>query len=118
MYFWTRPFNVAKNLGLSISTNMSRILLKIIMKRLKEAYETNISDSQFGLRRNRSTTDAIFVLKTVIDKNKESLIAVYIDLTAAYNHIPRNFLFKVLDLRTGASHLIAILYKIYQGTTE
>ena len=65
-----------------------------------------ISDSQFGFRMYQSTTDAVFVLKTVIDKNKDSLIAVYIDLTAAYDHIPRNFLLKVLDLRTGASHVI------------
>lgn len=44
-------------------------------------------------------------------------ITVYVDLTAAYNHIPRDFLFKVLNLRTGATHPIAILYKMYQGTT-
>ena len=112
------PLNIAKNYrGLSIGTNMSRILAKIIMKRSKEAYETNISDYQFGFRRNRSTTDEIFVLKTMIDKNKVSLIAVYIDLTAAYDHIPRNILFKVVDLMTVAPHLIAILYKMYQGTT-
>ena len=62
------PFNIAKNYrGLSIGANMSRILAKIILKRLKEAYEKNISDAQFGFRRNRSTTDAIFVLKSVID---------------------------------------------------
>ena len=79
---------------------------EIIMKRFKEAYGTNISDTQLGFRRNRSTTDAILVMKTVIDKYNGTLIAVYIDLTAAYDHIPRNFLFKVLDLRTGASHLI------------
>ena len=112
------PFNIAKNYrGLSIGANMSRILAKIILKRLKEAYEKNISDEQFGFRRNRSTTDAIFVLKSVIDKYNDTLIAVYIDLSAAYDHIPRNFMFKVLDLRTGARHLIAILYKMYQGTT-
>ena len=112
------PFNIAKNYrGLSIGANMSRILAKVILKRLKEAYEKNISDAQFGFRRNRSTTDAIFVLKSVIDKYNGTLIAVYIDLTAAYDHIPRNFMFKVLELRTGASHLIAILFKMYQGTT-
>ena len=31
--------------------------------------------------------------------------------------MPRNFPFKVLDSRTGASHRIAILYKMYQGFT-
>ena len=57
------------------------------------------------------------MLKSVIDKYNDTLIAVYIDLTAAYDHMPRNFPFKVLDLRTGASHLIAILYKMCRGAT-
>ena len=57
------------------------------------------------------------MLKSVIDKYNDTLIAVYIDLTAAYDHMPRYFPFKVLDLRTGASHLIAILYKMCRGTT-
>ena len=57
------------------------------------------------------------MLKFVIDKYNDTLIAVYIDLTAAYDHMPRNFPFKVLDLRTGASHLIAILYKMCRGAT-
>ena len=43
--------------GISIGTNMSRILCKIIIERMKEAYETSISNCQFGFRINRSTTD-------------------------------------------------------------
>ena len=39
---------------------------------------------------------------------------MYIDLTAAYGH---NFLFRVLSIRTGAYHIIAILRKMYEGTT-
>ena len=57
------------------------------------------------------------MLKSVIDKYSDTSIVVYIDLTAAYDHIQWNFPFKVLDLRTGASHLIAILHKMHQGTT-
>ena len=45
------------------------------------------------------------------------LIATIVDLTAAYDHIPRGFLFKVLSFRTGAKLLIRLLHKIYQGTT-
>ena len=109
---------IAKNYrGLSIGANMSRILSKIIINRLKEAYETNISDSQFGFRRNRFTTDSIYVLRSVIDKYNDTLIAVYVDLQAAYDHVPRDFMFRVLNLRTGATHLMANLYKMYQGTT-
>ena len=64
--------------GLSIGANMSRLLAKIVRLRLSEAYETNIDDSQCGFRRNRSTTDAIFVRKSVIDKYSDTLIAILI----------------------------------------
>ena len=43
--------------GISIGTNMSRIFCKIIIDRIQDAYENNISNAQFGFRRNQSTTD-------------------------------------------------------------
>ena len=110
--------NVGANYrGISIGANMSRILAKIILARMKEAYETHLGERQFGFRRNKSTSDAIFIMKSVVQKHGGTLVAVYIDLTAAYDHIPRDFLFRVLQIRTGASHLIAILRKMYEGTT-
>ena len=110
--------SLAKNYrGLSIGANLGKILPCIILMRIKEAYEQNISESQFGFRCNRSTSDAIFVVKSVIEKYAGNLVIVYIDLTAAYDHIPRNFLFQVITLRTGAHHLVAILQKMYEGTT-
>ena len=42
---------------------------------------------------------------------------IYIDLTAAYGHDLQDFLFRVLRQRTGALRLIAILQKMYEGTT-
>ena len=87
--------------GLSIGANTSRVLAKVVLEWLKEAYETNIDETQFGIRRN--CDDAIFVFNKYNDK----LIAVYIDLTDACDSISQNFMFKVLDLRTDVSHLIA-----------
>ena len=42
---------------------------------------------------------------------------VYIDLTAVYDHIPRDFLFHVLNLWTGTAHIVAILHAMYNNTT-
>ena len=56
-------------------------------------------------------------MKMVTEKVGGTVIAVYIDLTAAYDHISRDFLFRVLNIRTGAKHLVAILKKMYEGTT-
>ena len=53
----------------------------------------------------------------VIDKYGDVFIAVYVDLTAAYDHIPRDFLFKVLEFRTGALFLMHILKLMYKKTT-
>jgi len=103
--------------GISIGTNMSRILSKVIIERLKTAYENSISNAQYGFRANRSTTDGIFIMKNVVDKYKDPFVAVYVDLTAAYDHIPRDFLFRVLEIRTGASFLLSILKLVYVGTT-
>ena len=103
--------------GISIGANMSHILSKIIIGRIKDAYEKHISEFQFGFRRNRSTADGIFMMKNIIEKTKDPLIAVYVDLTAAYDHIPRDFLFRVLKFRLQAPHLVDILQLMYQGTT-
>ena len=103
--------------ALSIGSNLSKIIPRIILNRLHETYELNISESQFGFRKGRSTVDAIFVIKNVIQKHAGPLVLVFVDLTAAYDHIPRDFLFRVLELRTGAKLLVYILRKLYDGTT-
>ena len=57
--------NVAANYrGISIGANMSRILAKIILNRFKAAYETHLGENQFGFRSNKSTSDAIFIMKS------------------------------------------------------
>ena len=103
--------------ALSIGSNLSKIVPRIILNRLLETYERNISESQFGFRKGRSTCDAIFILKNVIQKHSGPLVLLFVDLTAAYDHIPRDFLFRVLEFRTGAKILVYILRKLYDGTT-
>ena len=41
-----------------------------------QTYEYNISESQFGFRKGRSTSDAIFILKNVIQKHSGPLVLV------------------------------------------
>ena len=103
--------------ALSIGSNLSKIIPHIILNRLQETYERNISESQFGFRKGRSTCDAIFIIKNVIQKHAGPLVLTFVDLTAAYDHIPRDFLFRVLEFRTGAKILVYILRKLYDGTT-
>ena len=102
--------------ALSIGSNLSKIVPRIILNRLQGTYEENISEAQFGFRKGRSTCDAIFILKNIIKKHSGLLVLVFVDLTAAYDHIPREFLFRVLEFRTGAKILVYILRKLYDRT--
>ena len=85
---------------------------RIILNRLQNTYEQNISESQFDFRKGCSTCDAIFSLKNVIEKHAGPLVLVFIDLTAAYDHIPTEFLFRVLEFRTCAKLLVYIIRKL------
>ena len=103
--------------ALSVGANLSKILSRVILNRIGDSYEQSMSETQFGFRRGRSTCDAIFILNNIINKYDGLLVATFVDLTAAYDHIPRDFLFRVLSFRTGAKLLVNLLCKMYQGTT-
>ena len=72
------------NRGLFMGANMSRIIAKIIMGSLKDACGIMISEAQYWFRKNRSTTNGMFIVRTIFKKNAGPLNAVYIELTAAY----------------------------------
>ena len=103
--------------GLSITSTLSKLFTSIIINRLKPIYEAILLPSQFGFRANKSTNDAIFVLKNIIDNSSEELHCCFIDLKAAYDWIDRDILFKIVEYRTNSPLLTKLLKCMYIGTT-
>ena len=95
---------------------ISRLLPRLIIERLRNCYEKLIMKNQFGFRQNRSTTDAIFIVREAIRSTKKPLHLCIIDLRAAYEHIDRDMLFSVVGIRTKAPKLTSILKSLYTGT--
>ena len=109
--------SLAKNYrSIFVMSTISRLLPKIILDRFGDSYERILMENQFGFRKNRSTTDAIFIVREAIRSTKNPIHLCMIDLRAAYDHIDRNMLFKVLEIRTKAHLLTAILKSLYTGT--
>ncbi|GFR99677.1 endonuclease-reverse transcriptase [Elysia marginata] len=55
---------------IALISHASKILLIIILNRMKCKVEEELSDCQAGYRANRGTTDMLFVLQIIIEKNK------------------------------------------------
>ena len=109
--------SLAKNYrSIFVMSTISRILPIIILNRLGNTYEHLLMKNQFVFRKNRSTTDAIFIVREAIQSTKDPIYLCMIELRAAYDHIDRNMLFKVLSIRTKAFMLRSILKALYTGT--
>ena len=104
---------------LSIIATISKVLSAIIVKRIREAYEYILLRSQFGFRGNRSTTDAILILRQLLENTrrvKEPMYIAFVDLKAACNWIPKDALFKLLEIRLKSPLLVSIARALYTGT--
>ena len=103
--------------GISITATLSKIISSIIVDRIRGTYESILLPTQFGFRKNRSTCDAIFITRKIISNSKQPLYICFIDLKAAYDWVPREALFRVLEIRLQCPKLVSILRALYTGTS-
>ena len=110
--------DASKYRGMQISATTNKVMMQILLQRAQEHYEKSILPSQYGFMPNKSTTDAIFIARQLIEKCADEIWGSFVDLTAAYDHIPRKMLWKVLRLRFGKENekIVELLETIYENT--
>ena len=109
--------------GISIGSTVCKLMVNIILNRLKTWYECQLSDHQNGFRKDRGTADGIYTIKRVqqISSRKlQPIFLLFVDLSAAFDHIPRKWLFESINLRFRPNQIpkvISILNVLYQNTS-
>ena len=85
---------------ISLLSLPGKVYAKCLKKNWQEIVESKLEDGQCGFRPGRSTTEQILTLKQIFDKSWEhgkDLFACFVDLEKAYDRVPQNKLWKVLQ---------------------
>ena len=91
---------------------------RVIETRIRK--EVTIAEQKFGFMPGRSTTDAIFCLRMLLEKWNEGRKAVhcaFIDLAKAYDMVPKEELSECLRLAETPGFYIRIIKDMYDGAT-
>ena len=102
--------------GISLLSLLGKVYAKCLERICREIVESKLEDGQCGFCLGRSTTDQIFTLKQIFEKPWEygkDLFACFVDLEKAYDRVPRDKLWKVLQEYGNNGQLLRAIKSFY-----
>ena len=104
--------------GIALLFHAGKIYTRIVETKLRECVEGVLDTSQYGFRPGRSTINAVFIVKMLLEKSWEWGIdqyALFVDLEKAFDRVNRNHLWKVLkeNRYNIPTKLIRVIRSIY-----
>ena len=102
--------------GIKLMSHTMKLWERVIEQRLRGT--TQISTNQFSFMPRRSTIEAIFLIRQVMEQfreQKKDLHIVFIDLEMAYNKIPRNIMWWALDKHKVPTKYVTLIKDMYNN---
>ncbi|KAI5692524.1 hypothetical protein M8J77_008381, partial [Diaphorina citri] len=84
---------------LSLTSHASKILTRIVLRRIEKNIDNYLTDDQFGFRRGMGTREAIITLRQVIEKRNKKGKPTYIsfvDLEKAFDNVNWTKMFELM----------------------
>ena len=103
---------------ISLISHASKILLNVLLKRMENKLEEEVSNTQAGFRKNRETRDHIFNLRMIIQKYREinaSLHTFFIDYSKAFDCVNHEQMWQILKKMNFNQKLINLIRSLYEG---
>ena len=89
---------------------------RVIIERVIECTEEQLSEEQGGFRRGRGCVDQVFALRSIVEKYLEKKREVYVafmDLEKAYDRVDREAMWRVLQMYGVNGRLIEAIKGFY-----
>ena len=84
--------------GITLTSTLSKMFTYLLNQRLGQWCENNniLSEAQFSYKAGYGTTDAIFVLRMLLDMNRSGIHLAFIDFCKAFDNVNRNVMYAKL----------------------
>src|SRR5688572_9420072 len=106
---------------IALISHTSKILLKIIHKRIKNTIERELPVNQAGFRKSRGTRDHIANMRWIMERQREygqEIHICFIDYSKAFDCINHDLIWKTLIEMGIPKHLIQLLRRSEEHTSE
>ena len=95
-----------------------KVLGRIVQGRLQVIAEKILPESQSGFRKGRGCADMIFVARQLVEKAREhgeSLYVLFVGLRKAYDSVPRQALWNVLEKYGVPEKMLNVVKFFHEG---
>ena len=97
---------------------MGKVFARILQDRLQVVAEKILPESQCGFRKGRGCVDMIFAVRQLVEKCREhddSLFILFVDLQKAYDSVPRQALWCVLEKYGAPPSMLSVIRSFHEG---
>ena len=104
--------------GIKLMSHTMKLWERVVEARLRG--EVEISEQQYGFMPRKSTTDAIFALRILTEKYRETgkeLHCVFVDLEKAYDRVPRDEVWFCMRGSGVSERYVQAVQDMYEGST-